>query len=418
MKKSFLFLILFLGKVFSQTLIDGVVAVVGNTPILLSEVDQIALMTAAQLRINYLKDTTKFKELRRTALSALIDEYVLLEVAKIETIEVKDREVEATLNQQIENMIAQVGSQEEVENILGMPLNKVKRVYRPLIKNRLIIEKLKNEKFKKLSVTRKEVEKFYEIYKDSIPEIPPSYDFSNILIKIKPGPLEEQRARLIADSILTLLRNGEDFAKLARENSDDEASAKYGGDLGYIKRGSFVKSFEEVAFSLQPGEISDIVKTEFGFHIIEMIDKKGELINVRHILIKPITSDENFEYYKAFADSIRNLIVTNKISFDSAVVKFSDEPNKEVTKGRVRRIPLTQIQNEYFLDVLQSLKVGEVSEVFASPLGLHIIKLNGIYDDTWPTLEKLALEYKKNKLYTEWINKLKKDIHISIKMTF
>lgn len=417
MKRLFLAILLSTGFSFSQTLIDGIAAIVGSNVILVSEVEQVSRMTASQLNLNFMCDTAQYRQLQRNVLNSLIDENILLEVARIETVEVKDREVEAALNQQIDNIIRQVGSQEEAEKILGAPLNKIKKDYRPIFKNRLIVEKLRNDKFKNVAVSRQEVESFYQAHQDSIPSIPPSYDFSNILFKVKPGPEEEKLAYAIADSLLTLIKNGHDFAKLAKENSDDVASARFGGDLGFIKRGAFIKSFEEVAFALAPGEISPIVKTDFGYHIIQMLERKGESINVRHILIKPMTSDQNFTACKALADSVRYLLVTNQLSFDSAVVKFSDEPNKDVTHGRIRRIPKNQIQNEYFLSVLDTLKIGEISDVFASDLGLHIIKLNGIYDDTWPTLERMALEYKKNKLYQEWLNKLRNEIFFELKIS-
>jgi peptidyl-prolyl cis-trans isomerase SurA len=400
-----------------QNIIDGIAAIVGSNAILISEIDQVTRMTATQMNLNIARDTTQYRQLQRNVLKSLIEENILLEIARIETVEVKDREVDAALNQQIQNIIAQVGSQEAAEEILGAPLSKIKKDYRPLFKNRLIVEKLRNEKFKNVAVSRKEIEAFYKTYKDSLPEIPPSVDFTSILFLVKPGPAEERIAQQIADSLRTLIINGADFATLAKENSDDVASARFGGDLGYIKRGAFIKSFEEVAFSLTPGEISPVIKTDFGYHIIQMLDRQGENINVRHILIKPLTSDENYLKTKNLADSVRNLIVTNQLPFDSAVIKFSDETNKNITKGRVKRIPKNQIQNEYFIQVINSLQVGEVSEVFASDLGFHILKLNGLYDDTWQTIERLALEHKKNQLYMNWLEKLRKDLYIEEKIS-
>jgi len=400
-----------------QNIIDGIAAIVGSNAILISEIDQVTRMTATQMNLNIARDTTQYRQLQRNVLKSLIEENILLEIARIETVEVKDREVDAALNQQIQNIIAQVGSQEAAEEILGAPLSKIKKDYRPLFKNRLIVEKLRNEKFKNVAVSRKEIEAFYKTYKDSLPEIPPSVDFTSILFLVKPGPAEERIAQQIADSLRTLIINGADFATLAKENSDDVASARFGGDLGYIKRGAFIKSFEEVAFSLTPGEISPVIKTDFGYHIIQMLDRQGENINVRHILIKPLTSDENYLKTKNLADSVRNLIVTNQLPFDSAVIKFSDETNKNITKGRVKRIPKNQIQNEYFIQVINGLQVGEVSEVFASDLGFHILKLNGLYDDTWQTIERLALEHKKNQLYRNWLEKLRKDLYIEEKIS-
>ncbi len=417
MKKLIISFLFPLCIVNAQSLIDGIAAIVGSNAILLSDIDQVARMTATQMNLNIYRDTTQFRLLKRNVLNSLIDDNILLEVARIETVEVKDRDVDNALNQQIESIISQTGSQEEAEKILGAPLSKIKKDYRPIFKNRMIVEKLRSEKFKDVSVSRQEVESFYRTYKDSVPEIPPSVDFSSILFKVKPGASEDNLARSTADSLLTLIHNGANFEILAREYSNDVASAKFGGDLGYIKRGAFIKSFEETAFSLDIGEISPVIKTDFGYHIIQLLDRKGESINVRHILIRPSISQNNVLFCRQLADSVRNLIVTNQISFDSAVMKYSDEPNKEVSRGRVKRIPKNQIQNREFIETINSLKIGEVSPVFETDLGFHILKLNNIFDDTWITLEKMALEFKKNRLYQEWLLRLRKDIYVETKIT-
>jgi peptidyl-prolyl cis-trans isomerase SurA len=419
MKNLFVFLFFLTVICFSQELIDGIAAIVGENVILKSEVDQFTRLYASQLGIDPRYDPDGYQQLTKQSLNALIEENILLAQAKIETIEVKDRDVENTLNQQIDHIISQVGSKEEAEKMFGSPMQKIKKDYRQTIKNQLITDKLKNEKFGKVTVTRREIEDFYENFRDSIPEIPPSIDFSQILIKIKPGPIEEKTAKNKADSILTLLRNGEiNFEDLAKQCSDDPATAPYGGDLGFISRGDFIKDFEEVAFALTKGQISDVVKTEFGYHIIQLIDRKGESIDVRHILIKPKISSENISYSIMLADSVHNLLINNKLSFDSAAVQFSDDPDKNNNRGKIQRIPKNQIKQPEFITVLDTLKIGEVSPVFQTNLGYHIIKLDAVYDDTWVTLEQWALEYKKSKLYEKWINKLRTKFFIDIKVDY
>ncbi|HPC35003.1 MAG TPA: peptidylprolyl isomerase [Candidatus Marinimicrobia bacterium] len=403
---------------FAQTIIDGIAAIVGENIILISEVEQVALITASQMNIDPNRNVAMFNTIKRNVLNSLIDENVILEQARIETVEVKDRDVENAINQRLDMLVEQVGSVENLELLMGSPISKIKKDYRPIFKNQMIVEKMRTEKFSKVTISRPEVEAFYQTYKDSLPPIPPSLDFSTILFKVNPGPEEEMVAKKLIDSLYTLIKNGYDFEELAKNYSEDEASAKYGGDLGYIKRGAFIKSFEEVAFSLSPGEISNVIRTDFGYHIIQMVDRKGESINVRHILIKIKTSDKNFEDRYRFADSIRTKIINNEISFDSAVVKYSDEPNAKTTLGRIRRIPLNQIQNSDFVKILSIMNVGDISPVFESSPGYYILKLNNIYDDTWPTIEKYALEFKKNQLYQEWLSKLKKDMFIDIKVNY
>ncbi len=415
-KRFFILLTALLTLVYSQELIDGIAAIVGENIILKSEIDQFARLSASQMGVNPSKNIETYNQLVQQSLNALIDENILLEQAKIETIEVKDREVESMLNQQIESMIYQAGSKENAEKILGNPLTKIKRDYRPIIKNRLIVEKLRNEKFSQINITRREIEKFYNTFKDSIPEIPPALDFSQVLFHIKPGIKEENKARFTADSLLNILKQGGDFSQLANKYSDDPASATYGGDLGYIVRGGFIKEFEEVAFSLQTNEISNVIKTEFGYHIIQLLDRKGENVNVRHILIKPKISDSNIESIENHIDYVRSLLITNEFTFDSAAVIYSDAPDVKTNRGRIQRIPKNQIQQQKFISVLDTIKTGKVSSVFKTDMGYHILKLNGVYDDSWTTIEQWALEYKKTQLYEEWLKELHLKFNIEIRI--
>ncbi len=411
---SVLFLLLF-SVAFAQDIIDGIAAIVGENVILKSEVEQLARMNASQLRIDPRQDPVKFESLKKNALDALIDEKILVEQAKLDSIEVKDREVEAMLEQQIQGIISQTGSIDKAEEILGSPLTKIRKEYRPIIRNRLIVDKLRSEKFNSISISRREVNDFYKVYRDSMPDIPPTLDFSQILFQIKPGDQEQALAREKADSILLCIKTGDDFAALARQFSEDPGSATEGGDLGYISRGGFIKEFEEVAYSLEPQEISAVVKTTFGYHIIQLLDKKGEKINVRHILISPKVSEKNISDALDLAREIRKRLVTESFPFDSAAFFYSDDSDAKSNKGRIDRIPKNQIQNPEFLTILDSMKVADVSSVFRTDMGFHILKLNGIYDDSWHTIEQWALEYKKSDLYRQWISELRSQFYIDIK---
>lgn len=403
--------------IYAQEIIDGIAAIVGENIILKSEVDQFVQINASQLRIDPRRDPEAYQQLVNQSLQSLIDEKILLEQAKIETVEVKDREVEAMLEQQIENIIFQAGSKENAEEILGSPINKIRRDYRPLIKNRLIVEKLRNEMFSKVNITRREVENFYNTFKDSLPEIPPSYDFSQILFEIKPGSKEENRAKSLADSLYNLLKNkNASFSELAKNFSQDPASAYDGGDLGYISRGGFIKEFEEVAFSLNINDISEVVKTEFGYHIIKLIDRKGENIRVSHILIKPEISDENIDSLINKITYVRNMLITGEMTFDSAAILYSDDPDVKINKGRIPRILKSQIQQREFLSVLDTLQIGKISQIFSTDMGYHILKLNNVFTDTWSVIEKWALEYKKSTLYDEWIDELRSKFYIELRI--
>ena len=414
-KKTILFTILIAMISFGQEIIDGIAAIVGQHVILKSDVEQYARMTANQYKINPYNNPEKFEKFKEQSLQSLIDEKILLEQAKIESIEVKDRNVEAMLEQQMQNMVSQAGGEDKVIEIMGKSISDVKREYRTVVRNRLIVQNLQQTKFSDITISRREVEEFKKEYKDSIPDVPPSFDFSHILIKPKFGDDESSKAKILIDSLYALINKGEDFGKLAEKYSQDYASAAQGGELGYIERGNLVKSFEETAFKLKKGEISSIVKSIFGYHIIQMLERKGEKINVRHILIKEEISNKNINTAREKILSIYEDIKSGKISFDSAAVTYSDDIDLGKTKGRIGRIPKTQIENPEFVKVLDNLKIGEMSNVFKTDQGFHIIRLNNIYDDTHITLRNWANELKKQKYYKTWVEELRQNFSIEIR---
>jgi len=415
MKKRLVITFLIAFLCFGQEIIDGIAAIVGEHVILKSDVEQYARMTANQFRINPYSQKEKFLELKDRALQNLIDEKILLEQAKIESIEVKDRNVEQMLEQQMQGMVNQAGGEDKVIEIMGKSLSEVKKEYRDIVRNRLIVQNLQQTKFMDVTITRKEVEKFKEQYKDSIPEVPPSMDFGHILFKPKVSEDETSVAKLLIDSLYEEVKKGSDFGQLAMEYSQDFVSAKQGGELGFIARGNLVKSFEEAAFKLEPGEISEVVKSVFGYHFIQMIERKGEKINVRHILIKEEISDKNVDTARELALKVYDDIKAGTITFDSAAVKYSDDVDLEKTKGRIRRIPKNQIENQEFVKVLEKLEKSEMSEVFKTDQGFHIIRLNNIYDDTYITLENWAKEMKKQEFYENWVENLRNNFTIEIR---
>jgi peptidyl-prolyl cis-trans isomerase SurA len=414
-KKSILLTAVIVFLCFGQEIIDGIAAIVGEHVILKSDVEQYARMTANQYRINPYTNKEQFEIIKDKALQNLIDEKILLEQAKIESIEVKDRNVEAMLEQQMQNMVAQAGGEDKVMEIMGKSIPEIKKEYRDVVRNRLIVQNLQQTKFMDVTISRREVENFKEQYKDSIPDVPPSLDFSHILIKPQVGDNESSVAKQLIDSLHNEIQKGADFGELAMKFSEDFNSAKNGGELGFIERGNLVKSFEEAAFQLEKGEISDVVKSEFGYHIIQMIERKGEKINVRHILIQEKISDKNVDQAREKILKIYDEVKSGTISFDSAAVRYSDDVDLEKTKGRIRRIPKNQIENPEFVKVLDNLEIGEMSDVFKTEQGFHIIRLNNVYDDTYATLRNWAKEMKKQEYYEEWVENLRKNFVIEIR---
>ncbi|MFQ5753605.1 MAG: peptidylprolyl isomerase, partial [bacterium] len=279
-KKAAIFFILLIfipcQSVRAQEVLDKLIAIVGDNIILQSELYQYSYSLAMQLGIDPQKEPEKVEQLRQETLQNLIVQKVLLVKAKEDSVVVSEKQVDSVLEDQIKQMIKQAGSQEKVEKYFGMSVRQIKREFRKDVEERLLVDAIKNKKFQETQISRREVEDFYKVNRDSLPELKESVNISHILLPVEPSESAVKEARQKAEEILNRLKKGEDFEELARQYSEDPGSASKGGDLGMMERGDLVKEFEEVAFQLNPGQISDIVRTKFGFHIIKLIKRAGE----------------------------------------------------------------------------------------------------------------------------------------------
>jgi len=403
-------------------IIDGIAAIVGDEIVLRSEVNQYTINTALQMGVDLQKNPEKLKALRKQVLENLIVQKILLQKAREDSIEVDDSQVDQALDNQVQQWIQQMGSKEAVAKYFGGSINKIKRQFRDDIKNRMLVDKLQQEKFQKIHISRAEVEQFYETMKDSLPKRGTSVNLSHILLTVKPGKDAKEAAYERISEILQQLKSGADFAELAKKYSEDPGSAPKGGDLGYVKRGDFVKEFEEVAFKLEPGQISGIVETKFGYHIIQLIDRKGEKIRVRHILIRVVPSQKD---ELNTVKEIKALYRRAKAGEDFAELakKYSGDQTTKEKGGKLGWFELNQLKVKEFRAVAETLKVGEVSEPFKTKFGYHIVKLNdrregGAWslDKDWEQLEQMALARKRNEEFQKWVQSLRKNVYIDVKM--
>lgn len=417
-----LFAILAFSVPLKSQVVDGIAAVVGNEIILKSEVDQFAQSQAIRLRIDPNRSPSRFESLWRNTLKTMIDQKILLDRADIDSIEVSEREVEETLDFQIDGILQRVGSKEKVEEILGYSLNKLKRSYREEIRKQKLVEKIQQRKFSDLTAGRREVEEYFIEHSDSLPELKPAVRIGHILLEVNPGTGANESAFNKADSILTLINNGGDFSELAQKYSEDTNSALKGGELGFMRRGSLVPEFEEVSYLLSPDEVSDIVKTEFGYHIIKMIERRGELINVKHILImlKISNSDEKLIVDKL--NMLKERIIAGE-DFESLALEYSDDPEISSNKGSLGWFELNSLTIPQFFAVLDTLPVGDISDPFKTDFGYHIVtifeKREGgalSLENNWHDIEAIVIQNKRLKVYNEWLNSLRDEVFIDIKM--
>ncbi|TFB10366.1 hypothetical protein E3V36_03930 [Candidatus Marinimicrobia bacterium MT.SAG.2] len=403
-------------------IVDGIAAIVGDEIILKSEVDQFAQTQALRMRIDPSRNPNRYQSIWRKTLETMIDQKILLDRAELDSIEVSEKEVEQALNEQIDGIIERVGSREKAEEILGYPISKLRRNYREEIRKQRLVEKIQQQKFNDITVGRREVEEFFSQYTDSLPEINPGVKISHILIEIKAGSNADSLALNKIDSILTTIKSGEDFSELASLYSDDTNSALNGGELGFMKRGTLVPEFEEAAYSLSPGDISEIVRTEFGYHIIKLIERRGERINVKHILIMPKTGKYDEDKVVILLKDLRARIISGE-SFEDVAGEYSDDPEVAINNGNLGWYDLTSLSIPQFAEVLDTLKVGNISKPIKTDYGYHIIKSIDIreggkltLEDNWYELESIVIRNKRLQVYNEWLDSIRDEVYIDIKM--
>jgi peptidyl-prolyl cis-trans isomerase SurA len=406
-----------------QQILDRIVAIVDDDVILESEVVQDAYFKAMQLRIDPIKQAAEFQNLKASSLENMINQKVLLIQADKDTINADPRTVENYLEQQMQNAIQQVGGEDKLEAQLGSTISKIRRTYREQIEKNLRIQMVQNQKMSNIKVSRREVENYFKTMKDSIGTLKETIDISHILIQTQAGEQSHKEAREKLQSLQQRIANGEDFGQLAKQYSEDTGSAARDGDLGMMSRGDFVREFEQAAYNLQPGEVSDIVETQFGYHIIRLIERRGDKIHAQHILItpKPSQADE-----KAAADKIKNIYsaLLNGANFDSLVEKYSMDQSSKDRKGHLGTFEIEQLREtaKEFVYVLKNLKPGEYGEPVKTQYGFHVLRLNSreeprelSLDKDWQRIEKMALEYRLANEFSRWLNELKENIYIEIK---
>jgi peptidyl-prolyl cis-trans isomerase SurA len=415
-------LIVFAGISYAQEVLDKIVAVVDNEIITESELDFQTNLLASRYGVS-----ADSPQLKRQALNSMIEEKLAYAQANLDSIEVTDDEVDKRIDYQIQLFIQQYGSKERVEQVYGMSIEKIKRELRDDVRKNLMVQKLREKNFGTVEATRHDVEDFFNTYKDSLGVIPEKVKIAHIFRSPKSSSETKEKTRTFAQAILDSINNGADFAEMARKYSEDPGSAKEGGDLGFVKRGVFYPEFESAAFALQPGEISGVVESPVGFHIIQLIEKRGESIHARHILIK-IKADEDADVKTIdFLTNLRDSVVKDINSFAYYARKYSEDKDTSPFGGELGTFYINQLDKS-ILDAISSLQPGDISfpkryEYSAGNYGYHIIYLEERtpqhtpdLDKDYADIKKLADEYKKQKKYEEWIESLKSKIYYDIRL--
>ncbi len=407
----------------SQELLDRVVAIVDDEIILDSEVTQMAWMMSAQMGVDPARNQDQFMEMRKVAAQNLVTKELLVIQADKDTVEANEQQVDMYLEQQMQNAIQQAGGENRLEEALGMTMSQIRRMYRDDIQKELRASAVQEQKLMNVQVSRREVEKFYKEKKDSLGSMNETVDISHILVEATPGEKARLEAMEKAIQVRKQLVEGADFAELAKQVSEDPGSAARGGDLGFMARDEFVREYAEAAYNLEPDEISDIVESQFGFHIIELLDKRGEKIHTRHILIavNPTEEDEI-----EAANTIKEIHKKLKqgADFNEMVLEYSDDASTREDRGHLGTYEVEQLRNmaKEFLFALEDVQEGEITDPVKTKFGFHVLRLNSRqsareydFEKDYERIEQMALNYKKQQVLIEWINDMKDDVYIEYK---
>ena len=416
-----IFFIFFTALTFAQQQhIDGVAAIVGENIILKSDVSQVVGMTALQQGLDVSKDVDVLMKLQEGVLSSLIDQKVILEMAKLDSIEIADKDVENALDQQVENFILRAGSEDVAETMLGQSLSDFRREFWYDMRDRLITEQYQQQLIMSVNINRDGVFNFYEEYKDSLPDFPIKMKIRHLLTRIKAGEESKKNALFEIKQIRDRILNGELFSDLAKAFSDDPGSKNNGGSLGYIRRNQMVKEFETKAYTQEINSISDPVETVFGYHILETTEKSGEKIKVRHILISPEVTEKDESLAYKYALSLRDSS-TNLNKFKKLVFEKSEDDQTQKIGGDLGWITPNNSPIPEISEVLGLLEVGECSRPVKTSFGYHLLWLEEVrpggkpsLDLHWTEIEEIALNHKRMIFFKDLVSEARDKFFVKI----
>ncbi len=438
MKKIVVLLFIFLSTMnsFSQkkeNIIDEVIWVIGDEAILRSDIEAML----EEMRVRKMSIPAKpFCELPEQ----IAMEKLFLHQAMADSLQLDESRVRQRVELDIQKAIDGVGSQKTLEKNLKKPIAQLRREMIERYKKQSLVQQMKMELVKSIEATPAEVRDFYNSTpKDSFPAIPEQVEIQLLSIKppIPTEEIEKIKAKL-RDYTARAKKNPSEFSLLASLYSEDQGSALRGGELGFAGRGKYDPNFADVAYSLQrPNQISRVVKTPYGYHIIQLIERRGDKSNFRHILLRPKASFDVKEKGVKRLDSVADAIRTGKMKFKNAVLRYSDDKDTRMNNGLMMQVnPYTGVLKSHFeyqalpsaiSQRAKTMKVGEISEAFTmldEKTGQEVIAVIKLKSKTpihkanikndYQLLKQIFEEKKKTDFLAQWIIKKQKDTYIHI----
>lgn len=401
----------------AQQVADKIVAVVGKSKIILqSELEGQAAQAMQQM-------PDAGDGVLCEVLQQMVLQKMLIEQAARDSVEVSPEEVNGTLENRIRYFVSMYGSKEKLEEASGKTIYQLKEDNREVIKEGMLAERVQALILQNIKITPAEVQSFFaKIPTDSLPFFPATVEIGQIVMDPEVSPELDQYARKTLEDIRNeIVKDGADFETKAAVYSEDPGSRNTGGDLGTVNRKGVVPEFAAAAFKLQNGEISQIVKTKFGYHIIQMVKRKGEDAHLRHILIKPQFVSGDYRKSMEKLDSVRSELIAGKITFQEAVGKYSTDDVSNRTGGMITdpQTGATQLEVDKLDPILalmvDSLKPGSFSHphMFTDAKGeksVRIVYMKNItaphkanLKDDYSRLQEVALQQKRATKMNEWL---------------
>jgi peptidyl-prolyl cis-trans isomerase SurA len=417
----------------SQVLVESVAAIVGNEVIFLSDIEQ-------QVADNKNSgDKTPVDQLRCAILQQMLISKLFLDQARIDSIIVTDNEVDNELNAKLNDAIRRAGSESALEGYFKKSMIEIQRDIRKALVEQEIVRQVQGTIAENIKITPNELKKFFSsLPKDSLPVIPQKVEIS--IIQLDPPDNEENKAdaRQKLLDLRSQILAGKSFNVLAIMYSEDPSTASTGGELGFMMRGELEKPYADAAFSLTKNTVSKIVETRYGFHIIQLIDRNGEMVNTRHILIKPKVKPDQAARAMSKLDSLADLIRKDSMKYSDAALRYSTHKDSRINGGKfVNADPskrdtwftLEELNPEMYVKV-RDLKVGEISDAFRTTdennnTVFRIVRLDNEIPahranlkDDYQNLYNAALMNKRAKTYDDWLKKKIEVTYIKISDEF
>ena len=405
--------------------IDEIVAIVGTEMVLKSEVESQYLQFLSQ-------GNFKDENIKCEIIEDILFQKLLINQAKMDSIQISDEEINNEIINRLNYFERQLGSISKIEEYFGKSKQDIESELFRVINEQFLAQKVQNSITSNINITPSEVLDYYNNQNiNDIPFISEQLEISQLVIKPKFSDNEKEIIRSRLNSFRERVYNGEDFKMLATLYSDDIGSASKGGELGFVNRGDLVPEFERAAFKLDINEISEVIETDYGLHIIQMIERRGEQINVRHILLKMKVSSTEMYNTRSRIQEILNEINSDEISFDEAVEKYSEHDSKNNRGIILNPVNMSTIYSIDDLDpslkvVVDKMSTNDVSKPFIMKLdddteAYRIIRLNKKINahranltDDFAIIKDLAINLKKQEKQLIWIDKILKETYVKI----